>query len=88
MNALLVFMALFAMGLFQDALSAFYLRLVSEKRIVAASIVSVLITFIGYTVLVAIIESLVAGGVANIAAYAFGGGCGTYIGLYRKPTMA
>jgi uncharacterized protein YebE (UPF0316 family) len=88
MSACLVFIALFAIGLFQDALSAFYLRLVSERRIVAASFISVLITFIGYSVLVTLIEQMIVGGLLNVAAYAVGGGVGTYIGLFKKPAAA
>lgn len=82
--SLLVFAALFILGIFQDALSAFYLRLVSERRIILASIISVIITLVGYLVLAALIESLVAGGLHNIVAYALGGGIGTYVGLYKK----
>lgn len=88
MSALLVFVALFAIGLFQDALSAFYLRLVSERRIVAASFISVLITLIGYSVLVTLIDQMIVGGIANVAAYSIGGGVGTYIGLFKKPTAS
>jgi len=83
-SSLLVFTTLFILGIFQDALSAFYLRLVSERRIVLASVISVVITLVSCLVLAGLIESLIAGGFHNIAAYAVGGGIGTYLGLYKK----
>lgn len=84
MSNLLVILILFLLGIFQDALSAFYLRLVSERRILLASFISVLITFVGYIVLISLVEQMIVGGLANLAAYALGGGVGTYIGLFKK----
>ena len=83
-SMLLVLIALFILGIIQDALSAFYLRLVSERRIILASLISAVITLVGCLVLAGLIESLMAGGFHNIAAYAIGGGIGTYAGLYKK----
>lgn len=84
MNSFLVLIALFTVGIFQDALSALYLRLVTERRIFLAAILSVVITIVGFSAWAALAESLMTGGLHNLAAYAVGGGVGTWIGLYKK----
>lgn len=69
---------LFIAGLALDGLHCLFLRLATSNRYLWASLVSFLITILGYTVFFAIIESLSQGRPDNLVAYALGGFFGSW----------
>ena len=83
--SLLTLFLLFAAGAALDGLHAGFVRLVNTKHYFWASVVSFVITILGYTVFFAIIESLSQGRPDNLVAYAMGGFFGSW-GVLRWKT--
>lgn len=79
--------ALFLVSFFQDVLSAYYLRLVSEERIIAATFISFIHSLVGWGVWVWFVYQFqnpdTLSGLQAVSA-AFGSAAGTFFGL-RKP---
>lgn len=74
----------FLAGLFQDGLTTLYTRWVAEKKILSASLMSVLITITGYLLFASMLSSMLGGNYTYLTAYAIGGGLGTYGALYKR----
>lgn len=87
-HSILLIAILFAFGLFQDYLSAVFLRCAQEKRVKTAAAISFLHTLIGC---IAWLEISRAAGIgeeglagANLLAYCSGGALGTAFGLRKR----
>lgn len=75
---------LFAAGVVQDALNAFYVRSIAERARARAVVLSGTITLLGCVILSWIFtHSQVNDLGANVVAYALGNSVGTYVGLRR-----
>lgn len=78
MTTLTLVAACFLAGLFQDALSTSLTRCVTERKAIAAGILSIVITLASYLLFAAIYQSMVDGHYSYLLSYAIGGGLGTW----------
>ena len=79
--------ALFVIGFLQDILGAYYLRLVTEQRYVAATFISFLHSIVAWGIWVwFMVQFQNSGTMTGVQAviYSVGGAAGTFLGL-RKP---
>lgn len=88
MSLLVSLVALFFIGFVQDALSAYYLKLVQDKKLFFASFVSFLHSVVGWAVwgwfMFQFQNPDALSGVQAVI-NSIGGACGTYLGL-KRPT--
>ena len=88
MNLLVInLLALFVIGFLQDILGAYYLRLVTEQRLITATLISFVHSMIGWMIWIWFMyqfqnSETLTGFQALI--YSIGGALGTFMGL-RKP---
>lgn len=82
--SLLVLIILFCVGILQDALSARYLRYVQDNHIKSAVFLSVVITLLGCSVWMELLNQFLQKHYGAIIAYSLGGGIGTWLGLLKK----
>lgn len=78
---------MFIIGFIQDVLGAYYLRLVTEQRLILATIISFLHSIIGWGIFVwfmALFQNSEAMTGIQALVYSVGASVGTYMGL-RKP---
>lgn len=79
---------LFLAGVFQDALNTLYVRSVAERALWRATILSGLVTVLGFLVFARVFAMLSAeldGAGAGLIAYALGNSAGTWVGMRRRP---
>lgn len=72
---------LLAAGCAHDCLVSFYYRLAQHKSYFYASIISFLITLLGYLVFAAFLDGLLKGDYGNIVVYSVGCFLGSYAGF-------
>ena len=88
---LLELFALFAAGMFQEALNTVYVRSVAERLQWRATVLSGLLTVLGFVVfarIVTLIGPELGAASGSIVAYALGNSAGTWVGVRRAGTAA
>ncbi len=79
-------LVLFVAGLLQDALNTLYVRSVAERALWRATVLSGLLTVLGFVVFARIVNQLgheLEGAGGGLLAYALGNSAGTWVGMRR-----
>jgi len=83
MRIVLMILAFFVVGAIMDLIITRYTSAIAQRKKIEASILSVVVTGLNFTVMVLVMQNL-ENSIPSIVSYTLGGGIGTYAGLIKK----